>query len=95
MRRTQAQWLLLIQEQKRSGLSATAFCKKRGIDPKYFSLRKNQVQNRPCEAAKTGGFVQLSAPASQQIQLSCGAVHLSLPASYPVDAMAQLMRALR
>jgi hypothetical protein len=95
MRRTQAQWLSLIQEQQRSGLSATTFCKKRGIDPKYFSLRKNQLQIRPCDAAKSGGFVHLPMPAPQPIHLSCGAVHLSLPASYPVDAMAQLMRALR
>ena len=96
MRRSQAQWFSLIQEQKRSGLSATAFCKKRGINPTYFSLRKNRLLTAPLDTTKTGGFVQLTAPAPvQAIQLSCGTMNLSLPASFPVDALAQLMRALR
>ena len=96
MRRTQAQWLSLIQEQKQSGLSATAFCKKCGINPKYFSLRKSRLQSHTLDKAKTGSFVRMSAPhPPQAIQLSFGAVNLTLPASYPVDAVAELMRALR
>lgn len=96
MRRTQSQWLSLIQEQQRSGLSATAFCNKRGINPKYFSLRKNRLQTQPLDATKAGGFVRLPAPAAPQaIQLFFGTTNLSLPTSYPVDALAQLMKALR
>ncbi|MDZ7923211.1 MAG: hypothetical protein U5M23_03960 [Marinagarivorans sp.] len=41
-RLTQTQWRELIAEQAQSSLTATAFCAARGINPKYFSLRKNQ-----------------------------------------------------
>lgn len=44
MRRTKQQWQALIQEQASSGLSATEFCKQRGLNDTYFSLRKQQLR---------------------------------------------------
>ena len=40
IRRTQAEWLNLIQEYEASGLPQTEFCRGKGLDPKYFSKRK-------------------------------------------------------
>ncbi|WP_420798153.1 IS66 family insertion sequence element accessory protein TnpA, partial [Marinagarivorans algicola] len=42
-RRTEAEWQALIKEQAQSGLTATEFCKQRGISGKYFSLRKQRL----------------------------------------------------
>lgn len=42
-RRSQAQWHELFLEHDASGLNAAAFCRARGVCPKYFSLRKRQL----------------------------------------------------
>ena len=95
MRRTQAEWQSLIQEQQRSGQSAIAFCAERGINPKYFSLCKSRLQSPPRTKPKSENFVRLSSPLSAAaIQLSIGEVKLSIPGSYPVGALAELIRAL-
>jgi len=44
-RRTQTEWIQLFELHKQSGLTATAFCKEHQINPKYFSLRKQQLTN--------------------------------------------------
>lgn len=44
-RRTRDEWQALFAEQAASGLSAQQFCEPRGICPKYFSLRKQQLQS--------------------------------------------------
>lgn len=43
-RKTQADWLTLIQEHQTSGLSQSAFCRGKGLAPKYFSKRKADLQ---------------------------------------------------
>jgi len=42
-RRTKQQWLELIKEHQQSGLTATHFCRNKGIAQKYFSTRKCQL----------------------------------------------------
>jgi hypothetical protein len=46
MRRTEEQWLALIQAQAESGLSAAEFCKQQQISGTYFSTRKHQLRQR-------------------------------------------------
>jgi hypothetical protein len=46
MRRTNEQWLALIQAQAESGLSAAQFCKQQQISGSYFSTRKHQLRRR-------------------------------------------------
>jgi hypothetical protein len=55
-RRTREEWQALFTEQVASGLSAQQFCEQYGICPKYFSLRKQQLQSR---AKDTTAFVRL------------------------------------
>ena len=45
VRRSQAQWRELFREQDASGLNAAAFCRSRGVCPKYFSLRRRQLSS--------------------------------------------------
>jgi hypothetical protein len=44
-RRSKAQWREIIREQAASGLNASAFCQARGVNPKYFSLRRRQLSS--------------------------------------------------
>ena len=44
-RRSKEQWRELIADQQSSGLSAVAYCRQHGINPKYFSTRKSQLRN--------------------------------------------------
>lgn len=92
MRRTESQWQTLICEQAQSGQTATAFCRSRGINPKYFSLRKSKLKNN----AQPKGFIKVTQPALlQDFQLSYGDVSLTISASYPPADLAKLMQALR
>lgn len=43
-KRTQTEWLALIQDFESSGLQQTVFCRQHGINPKYFSQRKCQLK---------------------------------------------------
>lgn len=42
-RRSKAEWLRLIEEHQNSGLSAVEFCRRNGVNPKYFSVRQRQL----------------------------------------------------
>ena len=62
-RRSQAQWRELFREQDGSGLSAAAFCRGRGVCPKYFSLRRRQLSSGAVSgdvAATTSAFVPVA-----------------------------------
>lgn len=43
-RRSKTQWKELIDEQALSGFSAAEFCRRKSINPKYFSTRKRQFE---------------------------------------------------
>jgi len=75
-RRTQAQWRELFREQDTSGLSAAAFCRARGVCPKYFSLRRRQLSS---------GAVSDNAPATPS-------VFVPVAVQRPVEAMAVEVR---
>ncbi|MHB8697681.1 MAG: IS66 family insertion sequence element accessory protein TnpA [Sulfuricaulis sp.] len=45
VRRSPTQWHELFREQEASGLNASAFCRTRGMCPKYFSLRRRQLSD--------------------------------------------------
>lgn len=42
-KRTETQWRALFAEHDEGNLSASAFCKAKGLCPKYFSLRRKQL----------------------------------------------------
>lgn len=59
VRRNESQWRELFTEHESSGLSAAQFCRLRGIDPKYFSLRKQQLK------AVSSKFIEMKPESTQ------------------------------
>lgn len=43
IKRTAAEWQTLFNEHTQSGKSAAAFCRERGLCPRYFSKRRKQL----------------------------------------------------
>ena len=50
VKRSDDDWQQLFNEQAQSGLSAAAFCRGKGLCPKYFSLRRKQLGVTPGKA---------------------------------------------
>lgn len=99
VRRTAQQWEQLIQEQAKSGQTATAFCAARGIDSKYFSLRKSKLCPKPSKKSRAASkFIAIKAPSVDRITeaflLTMGSVTLKIPSATSPQWMAQLMRGL-
>ena len=92
-RLTQSQSQKLIAEQVASHLPATSFCKARGINPKYFSLRKGQLT----KAAPSSTFVraQTPPPATHIIEIATGAAALRIPSNVPTPWLADIIKAIR
>lgn len=91
-RRTKAQWLSLIDEYEQSGLTQAEFCTQRGINAKYFSLRRIKLKAQP----ESSGFTQAvigESHAASQVTIHYGAVTVKLPAS-DASTIAQLVKAL-
>lgn len=91
-RRTRSQWLSLIHEFEQSGLTQSAFCAKRGLNAKYFSLRrmklKASTQQSPFVEAVVAEHQQ-----SERVSMRYGAVTIELPGT-SVQVIAQLAKAL-
>jgi len=69
VRRSQAQWQALFAEQAASGLTAAAFCRTRGMCPRYFSLRRRQLSGGVMSddtAVMTSAFVPVAVPRSAE-----------------------------
>lgn len=75
-RRSHAQWRALFQEQAASGLNASAFCRARGVSPKYFSLRKQQLSSGG--ASDATATLSAFAPVTIQRSLETSAVEIRL-----------------
>ena len=92
-RRTQEQWQALVEAQKHSGLTQTKFCEQHDINPKYFSLRRSQLN-----AVQSMVTTKPSAFVAAQIQPRLGCIevvhqrtHLKLPANLSADWLAQFV----
>ena len=79
-RRSQAQWRALFREQAASGLNASAFCRARGVSPKYFSLRRQQLSSGGA-SDDTVVTASVFAPVTVQRSLETSAVEIRLGAT--------------
>lgn len=94
-RRSKEEWLAIIEEFERSGLSNTDFCKQRGLCRKYFSGRRKAFQKK--QKSVGNKFVQavVAQPSSVgAIELSTGAVRLKVPANVETDWLVALINGL-
>lgn len=91
-RRNKAQWLSLIREFEQSSLTQVQFCTQRGLNPKYFSLRRAKLkaveQQQPFIEA-----VAAEPSSSGEVTIQYGPVAIKLSARSP-QAIAQLVKAL-
>lgn len=83
-RRTKSDWQALFTEHEQSGLTATAFCLERNINPKYFSLRRKQLQKNEIDKGKSP-FTPIAMPVANthtmmELHLN-NAIKLTLPQS--------------
>ncbi len=82
-RRTKSDWQALFNEHDQSGLTATAFCLERNLNPKYFSLRRKQLQTNETDKV-TSPFAPVVVPTSNNaamIELHHGEIFLKIPLS--------------
>lgn len=90
--RTQSDWLVLIEEFEQSGLTQAKFCAERGLNAKYFSLRRAKLKVRPEPSGFSRAVLAESKP-SGEVTVHYGSVMVKLPAS-DTSTIAQLVKAL-
>jgi len=98
-KRTAEQWQTLFQAQQRSGLSAAAFCKANSLCPKYFSLRRRQLNVATVKSKPVSGFVKVQSPSlipsnTDAIVLQGQFGRVSLPVHISSQWLAALLRDL-
>ena len=100
-RRSQAQWRALFSAQRMSGLSAAAYCREQQLCPKYFSLRRRQLQadGDAGRSAIVPAFMPVAATRSVEIpslDVHLGATRrLRVPSSVAPHRLAALLTSLR
>ena len=94
--RSQADWRTLIEAQASSGMTAAAFCRKHGINQKYFSFRRRQLGARPVSVSKFVPVVMSGASSAAVFRLRVGSdMALELPQRVDAAWLAELLRALK
>lgn len=91
-RRTQDEWRELISQQNESGLSASQFCKERGINDKYFSTVKYKLKDKIKSQQNFHTLGILGG--SQSITLGSQGVDIQIPLSVDAHWLATLAKQL-
>lgn len=93
-RRSQAQWLTLIEQQRQSGQSVREFCKARGLSDAYFSTIKKKFQAGKAEPP--AHFVRATVAPRElpSLQIRKADVLIGIPGGCDPAWVAQLVRAL-
>jgi len=92
------QWLDWIDEQEKSGLSVTAFCRNKSINADNFYYHRGQHRKKLLPA--DSGFVRAhcvrepAAISSSLVRLTLGNLTIDLPLDKPLQT-AQLIKALQ
>lgn len=96
-RRTPEQWRALFTEHAASGMTMAVFCRERGINPNYFSLRRKQLGARNgVEGASVFAPVAITAPSAAMIEVQLnGEVRLRVPTTVSPHWLADLVQQLR
>ncbi|MDH5232882.1 MAG: hypothetical protein OEY38_22740 [Gammaproteobacteria bacterium] len=93
--RRREEWLSLIADYEQSGQTQTAFCGERGLNPKYFSLKRGQLtQEVTSPSDSSAGFVRVTTASHAGMKLRIGAVCLEMPADFSLDTLSRLMLTL-
>ncbi|MEJ2663646.1 MAG: hypothetical protein P8107_06330 [Spirochaetia bacterium] len=89
-RRSKEEWEQIIHEQKESGKSIAAYCKKKGIHPNLF-YRKVKAGN------KTSGFVKIPVPRipNRCIFITCGNISVNLSMPFTKEDMVLILTSMK
>jgi hypothetical protein len=98
IRRSEAQWQQLVEQQTSSDLNAAAFCRQQGLCRKSF-YHYRKLFNENSARLMTGRFIQVQArptpaPTVAMIALDYRHARLQLPAGIDPVWVADLMKAL-
>ncbi len=94
--RSKAKWLALFAEQESSGLNYTEFCKPKGINPKYFSLKRIQLKSVASkDKKKHNNFIAAQiTPALGVIQIEHKQTIVKLPSTISANWLAEFVQQL-
>ena len=97
-KRSEEAWRTLFVEHEGSGLSVRAFCRGRGLCPKYFSVQRRQL-SAPSFAKGPTAFVPVRVEGASHapvLELYCDTgVRLRLPVSVSPEWLSALLRLLK
>jgi transposase-like protein len=99
-RRSDAEWRHLIEQHKRSGLSAFAFCQQHGLSSKTFYKRRQALQQQAAADPSAKRFIKVQPKSTLATATQATAVlhyhytRLQLPAGVDALWLAKLMQAL-
>jgi hypothetical protein len=97
-RRSTDEWRTLFNEHATSGMTITAFCAQRELNPAYFGVRRKQLLGKETVTA-TPSFVPVvltGRDASTRVELHLGeGLHLHFPTSVSPCWLAELLHQLR
>lgn len=94
IRRSRQQWLAIIADFEKSGLTITQFARREGLCPKYFSGRRNAFKSEPNKPHSFVPAIINKSNTSQTMELNHGAVTLTIPVDMNIQAVANLIKAL-
>ena len=87
-KRSKSEWHSLFEEHDASGLSAAAFCRERGVDAKYFSVRKRQLT-----ANSLTSFVEVK-PSVDELAHPTSVSLRIIDMTIPLDCLAETVNGL-
>ena len=99
-RRSRAEWQALIEDQARSGLGVTEFCKRHDLIAKYFYRKRRQLCDAKALVPTSDAFVQVAPERSPAIAVECSVVlhhresRLQMSATTDPAWLAQLLQSL-
>ena len=65
IKRTPEQWRKLFLDHQASGLSQAQFCKQHKLCPKYFSLRRRQLNGKDSQPKTLSPMIKVQRPVPQ------------------------------
>ena len=98
--RSAQQWQSLIAQFDQSELSAESFCEQHNLGLKSFHHWRYQFSVHIKRRPKTGGFIELKPADRSAVKAPSMSLHigdktrLELPASMPIEQLAQLLKAV-
>jgi len=99
IRRSQAQWQSLVEQQARSGLNGAAFCRQQGLCRKTFYHQRKMLKGNSTSLV-AGRFIQVQAKLDPAVPTQAMAVlhyrqsRLKIPAGIDAAWIAGVMKAL-